>query len=75
VHPAIGQEATAVGVASVLTAADTVSAPHRGHHHALAKGMSPGLGWSWGIDASCGLLDRLHRVERHRRRIGGSGAR
>ncbi|MCU1493650.1 MAG: thiamine pyrophosphate-dependent dehydrogenase component subunit alpha [Acidimicrobiaceae bacterium] len=41
VHPAVGQEATAVGVASVLTTADTVSAPHRGHHHALAKGMSP----------------------------------
>lgn len=41
VHPAVGQEATAVGVASVLSSADTVSAPHRGHHHALAKGMSP----------------------------------
>jgi pyruvate dehydrogenase E1 component alpha subunit len=41
VHPAVGQEATAVGVASVLTESDTVSAPHRGHHHALAKGMSP----------------------------------
>jgi pyruvate dehydrogenase E1 component alpha subunit len=41
VHPATGQEATAVGVASVLSVADTVSAPHRGHHHALAKGISP----------------------------------
>jgi pyruvate dehydrogenase E1 component alpha subunit len=41
VHPAVGQEGTAVGVASVLSAADTVSASHRGHHHALAKGMSP----------------------------------
>src|SRR3984885_3727227 len=41
VHPAIGQEATAVGVAAALTPADTVSAPHRGHHHALAKGVSP----------------------------------
>jgi TPP-dependent pyruvate/acetoin dehydrogenase alpha subunit len=41
VHPAVGQEATAVGVASVLTDRDTVSASHRGHHHALAKGMSP----------------------------------
>jgi TPP-dependent pyruvate/acetoin dehydrogenase alpha subunit len=41
VHPAVGQEATAVGVASALTVKDTVSAPHRGHHHALAKGMSP----------------------------------
>jgi acetoin:2,6-dichlorophenolindophenol oxidoreductase subunit alpha len=41
VHPAIGQEATAVGVAAALTPADTVSASHRGHHHALAKGVSP----------------------------------
>ncbi len=41
VHPAVGQEATAVGVAAALTPHDTVSAPHRGHHHALAKGMSP----------------------------------
>jgi TPP-dependent pyruvate/acetoin dehydrogenase alpha subunit len=41
VHPAVGQEATAVGVAAALTTADTVSASHRGHHHALAKGISP----------------------------------
>jgi pyruvate dehydrogenase E1 component alpha subunit len=41
VHPAVGQEATAVGFAAALTVADTVSAPHRGHHHALAKGISP----------------------------------
>jgi pyruvate dehydrogenase E1 component alpha subunit len=41
VHPAVGQEATAVGVAAALTVQDTVSAPHRGHHHALGKGMSP----------------------------------
>jgi TPP-dependent pyruvate/acetoin dehydrogenase alpha subunit len=40
VHPAVGQEATAVGVAAALTRADTVSASHRGHHHALAKGVS-----------------------------------
>jgi len=41
VHPAVGQEATAVGVAAALTPADTVSASHRGHHHALAKGITP----------------------------------
>jgi pyruvate dehydrogenase E1 component alpha subunit len=40
VHPAVGQEATAVGVAAALATADTVSASHRGHHHALAKGIS-----------------------------------
>lgn len=41
VHPAVGQEATAVGVAAALSEGDTVAAPHRGHHHALAKGISP----------------------------------
>jgi TPP-dependent pyruvate/acetoin dehydrogenase alpha subunit len=41
VHPAVGQEATAVGVAAALKAGDTVSASHRGHHHALAKGVAP----------------------------------
>jgi TPP-dependent pyruvate/acetoin dehydrogenase alpha subunit len=41
VHPAVGQEATAVGMAAALTRADTVSASHRGHHHAIAKGVSP----------------------------------
>ncbi|HTX01422.1 MAG TPA: thiamine pyrophosphate-dependent dehydrogenase E1 component subunit alpha [Acidimicrobiales bacterium] len=41
VHPAVGQEATAVGVASALLPGDTVSASHRGHHHALAKGITP----------------------------------
>ena len=30
-----------MGVAAALTAADTVSASHRGHHHALAKGIAP----------------------------------
>ena len=39
VHPAVGQEATAVGMAAALTRSDTVSASHRGHHHALAKGV------------------------------------
>jgi len=41
VHPAVGQEATAVGFAAALVPGDTVSASHRGHHHALAKGVSP----------------------------------
>ena len=29
-----------MGMAAALTTADTVSASHRGHHHALAKGVS-----------------------------------
>ncbi|HEX4656431.1 MAG TPA: thiamine pyrophosphate-dependent dehydrogenase E1 component subunit alpha [Streptosporangiaceae bacterium] len=42
-HAAIGQEAVAVGVASVLGADDVAAAPHRSHHIALAKGMDPRL--------------------------------
>jgi TPP-dependent pyruvate/acetoin dehydrogenase alpha subunit len=39
-HLSIGQEAVAVGISSVLGVADTVSSNHRGHGHALAKGVA-----------------------------------
>ena len=43
-HLSIGQEAVAVGISSVLGVADTVSSNHRGHGHAIAKGVSlPGF--------------------------------
>jgi 2-oxoisovalerate dehydrogenase E1 component len=40
-HLYIGEEATAVGVCAHLTADDWVTSTHRGHGHALAKGMDP----------------------------------
>lgn len=40
IHLSIGQEATAVGVGSALRAEDTIASTHRGHGHALAKGMA-----------------------------------
>ena len=40
-HTYVGQEAIATGVCSHLTKADTVFSTHRGHGHALAKGMPP----------------------------------
>jgi pyruvate dehydrogenase E1 component alpha subunit len=40
IHLSIGQEATAVGVASALRPDDTIASTHRGHGHALAKGMA-----------------------------------
>ena len=40
-HTYVGQEAIAAGVCSHLTKADTVFSTHRGHGHALAKGMPP----------------------------------
>ncbi len=41
VHVSIGQEAVAVGVIDVLRDTDTVLSHHRGHGHALAKGVDP----------------------------------
>jgi acetoin:2,6-dichlorophenolindophenol oxidoreductase subunit alpha len=39
IHLSIGQEAVAVGVGAALEPADTLASNHRGHGHALAKGM------------------------------------
>src|SRR6516162_11742 len=40
-HTYIGQEAIAAGVCANLTTADAVFSTHRGHGHALAKGVPP----------------------------------
>ena len=40
-HTYVGQEAIAVGVCGHLGARDTVFSTHRGHGHALAKGVTP----------------------------------
>jgi len=40
-HTYVGQEAVAVGVCSHLRTEDVVFSTHRGHGHALAKGVSP----------------------------------
>jgi pyruvate dehydrogenase E1 component alpha subunit len=39
IHLSIGQEAVPVGVMSALTADDTIASTHRGHGHAIAKGL------------------------------------
>lgn len=39
IHLGIGQEAVPVGVMQALTQADTIASTHRGHGHALAKGL------------------------------------
>ncbi len=40
-HLYIGEEATAVGICAHLRNSDWVTSTHRGHGHALAKGMDP----------------------------------
>ena len=39
IHLSIGQEAVSVGVMDALTPDDTVASTHRGHGHAIAKGL------------------------------------
>ena len=41
-HTYVGQEAVAAGVCAHLTKHDVIFSTHRGHGHALAKGMPPG---------------------------------
>src|SRR5437762_12010187 len=41
-HTYVGQEAIAVGVCAHLRPDDVVFSTHRGHGHALAKGLAPG---------------------------------
>ena len=38
-HSSVGQEASAVGVCCALTPEDVVTSTHRGHGHAIAKGV------------------------------------
>lgn len=40
VHSCVGQEAIAVGVCSHLSRADYITSTHRGHGHAIAKGIA-----------------------------------
>jgi pyruvate dehydrogenase E1 component alpha subunit len=40
IHLSIGQEAVAAGVISALLPEDTVASTHRGHGHAIAKGIA-----------------------------------
>src|SRR5262245_43164379 len=40
-HTYVGQEAVATGICSQLRAEDVIFSTHRGHGHALAKGVSP----------------------------------
>jgi pyruvate dehydrogenase E1 component alpha subunit len=41
VHLCLGQEAVAVGACSAITDDDYITSTHRGHGHAIAKGLDP----------------------------------
>ncbi|HWM35174.1 MAG TPA: thiamine pyrophosphate-dependent dehydrogenase E1 component subunit alpha [Pseudolysinimonas sp.] len=67
-HTCQGQEAVAVGVASVLRPTDMVCCTYRGHGHALALGMPPVavLGEILGREIGCvgGLGGSMHLSDR-----------
>lgn len=54
-HTYVGEEAVATGVCAHLRADDTVLSTHRGHGHALAKGVSPAslMGELFGRSTGC----------------------
>jgi acetoin:2,6-dichlorophenolindophenol oxidoreductase subunit alpha len=62
IHLSIGQEAVAVGIAAALQPHDTLASNHRGHGHALAKGL----------DVSRFFLEIMGRSEGHCGGRGGS---
>ena len=87
-HTYVGQEAIAVGVSAHLRAGDTVFSTHRGHGHALAKGVSAeqliaelygrAMGCSRGRGGSMHLFApevRLDGDQRSRRRLHPPGGR
>ena len=65
-HSSLGQEACAVGVCSALRETDIVTSTHRGHGHAVAKGVPIGgifaelLGRATGVSGGRGGSMHLH---------------
>ena len=54
-HTYVGQEAIATGVCAQLRKTDAIFSTHRGHGHALAKGLEPGalIAELYGRDTGC----------------------
>ena len=66
-HLYSGQEAVAVGVASVLEDRDRVAATYRGHGHALALGVDPAAAARRDARPSHGSQRRARRIDEHQR--------
>ena len=76
-HTYVGQEAIASGVCAHLDAGDAVFSTHRGHGHALAKGMDPGrlMAELYGRETGCsrGRGGSMHLFEPEIGMMGTSG--
>jgi pyruvate dehydrogenase E1 component alpha subunit len=77
VHLYIGQEAVAVGVCAHLERADYVTSGHRGHGHALAKGIPPRevMAELWGRTTGCsgGRGGSMHLFSKEHGLLGTNG--
>jgi TPP-dependent pyruvate/acetoin dehydrogenase alpha subunit len=77
VHLASGQEAVAVGAIRALRDQDVITSPHRPHHHAIAKGMTPAsvMAELWGRATGCaaGLGGTMHLADFPRGHFGSNG--
>lgn len=76
-HLAVGQEAVAVGAIRALRPTDLVGSTHRGHHHALAKGLTPRsiMAEIYGKATGCrgGRCGTMHLSDVSLGYIGGNG--
>ena len=76
-HTYVGQEAIASGVCAHLDTGDAVFSTHRGHGHALAKGMDPGrlMAELYGRETGCsrGRGGSMHLFEPEIGMMGTSG--
>jgi len=77
VHLYIGEEAVAVGVCSELRDTDFITSYHRGHGHAIAKGLdlrgmlAELMGRETGHSGGCG--GSMHIYRREQGMLGGNG--
>ena len=77
IHLYIGEEAVATGVCAHLTKADSVGSTHRGHAHALAKGVSARelMAELWGRSTGCsgGRGGSMHLYSKEHGLLGTNG--
>ena len=77
IHCYTGEEAVAVGVCAALDGDDYVFSTHRGHGHAIARGlpldnvMAELMGKATGVSSGCG--GSMHLFSREYRLMGGNG--
>jgi pyruvate dehydrogenase E1 component alpha subunit len=77
IHLYIGEEAVATGVCAHLTKKDTIGSTHRGHAHALAKGVPARevMAELWGRSTGCsgGRGGSMHLYSRPHGLLGSNG--